>query len=71
MMDEKILKIQHTLKKELDENRYHHTVQTGQANPAIMYRMRRLRTDDLPLGKDILPSGSGRKTQRGILRIDP
>ena len=35
---------------------------TGQANPAIMYRMRRLRTDDLPLGEDILPSGSGRKT---------
>lgn len=26
MMDEKILKIQHTLKKELDENRYHHTL---------------------------------------------
>ena len=25
-MDEKILKIQHTLKKELDENRYHHTL---------------------------------------------
>lgn len=26
MMDEKILKIQHTVKKELDENRYHHTL---------------------------------------------
>ena len=26
MIDEKILKIQHTLKKELDENRYHHTL---------------------------------------------
>ena len=25
-MDERILKIQHTLKKELDENRYHHTL---------------------------------------------
>lgn len=25
-MDERIMKIQHTLKKELDENRYHHTL---------------------------------------------
>ena len=33
MMDEKILKIQHTLKKELDENRYHHTL--GARNTAF------------------------------------
>ena len=34
-----------------------------------MYRMRRLRTDDLPLGKDILPSGSGRKTHLHRQRV--
>ena len=51
------------------ENRYHHTVPTGQANPGIMRRIRRLRTDDLPLGKDILPSGSGRKTHLHRQRV--
>ena len=43
--------------------------QTGQANPGIMRRIRRLRTDDLPLGKDILPSGSGRKTHLHRQRV--
>ena len=44
------------------ENCYHHTVQTRQANPGITRRILRLRTDDLPVVKDILPSASGRKT---------
>ena len=51
------------------ENCYHHTVSTGQANPGIMRRIRRLRTDDLPLGKDILPRGSGRKTHLHRQRV--
>lgn len=43
------------------ENRYHRTVQAGQANPGIMRRIQCLRTDDLSLGKTILPSGSPMK----------
>ena len=45
MMDEKILKIQHTLKKELDENRYHHTlgVMYTSASMAMRYDVDTLR----------------------------
>lgn len=35
-----------------------------------MYRMRRLRTDDLPLGEDILPSGSDEKRTYTVKEYD-
>lgn len=55
--DAAIEQIHHDLHRSR-ENRYHRTVQAGQANPGIMRRIQCLRTDDLSLGKTILPSGS-------------
>ena len=51
------------------EKCYHYTVPTGQANSGIMRRIRRLRTDDLPVVKDILSSASGRKTHLHRQRV--